>query len=187
MTADMPRAASSRRYTPTSRVLHWLTAILVAGMLIAGLLMTSIGQGLLQDTLYSAHKVTGITVAVLLAVRIAWRLTHPPPPLAPVAGRTIAWVARSNHIVLYILLVNQVVSGYVLTKAGGYPIPILDSVLPSLVSQSKPLSEQATVVHEIGQNLILLFVAVHIAGALYHLLVRKDGVFRRIWPVGEVR
>lgn len=186
MTADTVSVAeASRRYTGTSRALHWLTALFVFGMLAAGLTMTSLGPGPLQDTLYSAHKVSGITLMLIIAVRIVWRMTHRPPALEPVAGHRVALAARTNHVLLYVLLVIQVISGYVLTKAGGYPIPFLDDVLPSLVPKSKPLGDTATLVHQIGKIAILALVALHVAGALYHLLVRKDGVFRRMWPIGE--
>jgi cytochrome b561 len=180
---EAPAGAIGARYTKTARVLHWLTAVLVLGTLPVGLVMTSIGQGELQNTLYSTHKLVGLTLIVIIALRIYWRATHRPPPLQAVTDWRIARVAVANHLILYVLLVVQVVSGYVLTKAGNYPIPLLDSVLPSLVPQSKPLSEGAALVHEINKSLIIVFVAVHICGALYHLLFRKDGVFYRIWPI----
>lgn len=182
-----PSGLAAGRYTATSRALHWLTAILVLGMIPAGLIMTSLPSGALQNTIYSAHKVTGIALLVIIAARIAWRATHPVPPLEPVAGPRIAGVARANHLILYILLSVQVLSGYVLTKAGGYPIPILDSVLPPLVPKNEALGNAASTVHWVNQLLLIGFISLHVAGALYHIMVRKDGVIRRIWPIGAVR
>lgn len=171
------------RYTKTARVIHWLTAVLVIGTLIGGWVMTSIGEGGLQNSMYSSHKVVGIVLILLLAFRIYWRASHRPPSLEAATDRRIAGVAVANHLILYLLLTVQVASGYVLTKAGGFPIPLLDSVLPSLVPQSKPLSEWANQIHAVNQYLIIAFVSLHVLGALYHLLIRKDGVFYRIWPI----
>lgn len=182
-----PPGLAAGRYTTTARALHWLTAILVLGMIPAGLIMTNLPQGQLQNTIYSAHKVTGICLMLIIAFRIYWRLTHKAPALQAVAGPTIAGVARANHLILYALLVSQVLSGYILTKAGGYPIPFLDSVLPPLVPKNETLSKAASTVHWTGQVLLIGFIALHVAGGLYHVLVRKDGVIRRIWPIGEVR
>ena len=173
------------RYGGPARVMHWLTALLVIVTLPIGIWMSSLDGGPLQDRLYAIHKVIGITLLVIIAVRIVWRATHTPPPLAPVAGAQIARYARINHIILYVLLAVQAVSGYILTKAGAFPIPILDSVLPSLVPESKPLSEFFEGVHEFGMWLLIAFVLIHVCGAIYHIAVRKDGVLRRMWPVGE--
>jgi cytochrome b561 len=169
-------------YTATAKVLHWLMAALVLVMLPVGFTMIRVDPGTLQNTLFIIHKGTGATLILLIALRIAWRLTHPPPPLTGLP----AWQARAahlNHLLLYVMLVVMVTSGYVRTVAGGFPIELLGALgIPPLMGKNKAVEDIALAVHQTGMLVIAALVALHIGAALYHLRIRRDHVFWRMWP-----
>ena len=172
--------AAHGSYTTTGKALHWLVAVLVIVTLPVGLIMTSLGSGPMQNALFNLHKGIGVILLALMALRIVWRLTHPAPSLD---GLLPAWqrlTARATHALLYLVLVVMVVSGYTLTTAGGYPIPLLDALhVPPLFAKNEALAKAATAVHVWAWIALAAVALLHIAAALQHL-ARGDGIARRI-------
>jgi cytochrome b561 len=172
------------RYDGTSIAVHWLTVLLVLVQVLAGVTMVNlVGRGPVQDLLYNLHKSAGVLVFLLVLFRLAWRWRHPWPPLPADMPRWQIVLARANHALLYAVLLVMPVSGFVFTAAGGFPVPFLGLVeLSGLVPRHEALSKAALLVHLGGQFLVYALVALHVAGALYHLRIRKDGVFQRMAP-----
>jgi cytochrome b561 len=172
------------RYRPAARLFHWTTAVVVLLMLPVGAIM--IREGLsrdLQNTLFIFHKNVGVLVLFLVLARLLYRALNPAPPLPagmPAVQRRIAAV---SHAVLYGLLILMPVAGYVRVKAGGFPIEMLDALgVPSLVPRSDAIAAAAKSIHYAGGLALAAFVILHVSAALYHGILRKDGVFSRMWP-----
>lgn len=175
---------TTAQYRTTARLFHWSVAILVLLMIPAGVIMIQEGIGReLQNTLFIFHKNAGVLVLLVVIARLAFRLANPPPPLPrdmPDAQKRIAGI---SHFMLYALLVVMPVAGYVRVKAGGFPIEMLDALgVPSLVPRSDALAEAAKSLHYAGALVLTAFVTLHIGAALYHGIIRRDGVFSRMWP-----
>jgi cytochrome b561 len=95
-------------------------------------------------------------------------------------------VAGVTHGLLYALLVIMPLSGYIRVRAGGFPIELLDKWgIPALVPRSDALADLAKAVHYYSSWLIVLLVAMHIGAALQHAVIKKDGVFSRMWPAAS--
>lgn len=176
----MPETA----YRPTARVLHWTVAALVFVTIPVGALMTEPGWArAVQNAMYVFHKNAGVAILLLMLVRLAYRLTHPPAPLPealPVWQRRAAGAAHGG---LYLLLFVMAVSGYVRVAAGGYPLEGLDALgMPRLVPRSETLAAAAKSVHAIVRFPLVALIAAHLGAAAYHGLVRRDGVVARMWP-----
>ncbi|HET6467169.1 MAG TPA: cytochrome b [Geminicoccaceae bacterium] len=171
------------RYDGVSIALHWLTVLMVLVQIGAGVTMEDVGRGPTQDLLYNLHKSLGILILLVVLLRLAWRWRHPWPPLPASMPRGQVVLARANHALLYATLLLMPVSGFVYTAAGGYPVPFLGLVeLSGLVPRDEALSKAALAVHIVGKWTLLALLALHVAGALYHLLIRRDGVFQRMFP-----
>ena len=175
---------SLSRYRVPARLIHWIMALLVLGMIPVGFLM--IQKGLdrsLQNFLFISHKNIGILLLILIVVRLIYRFRNP-PVLTPVAlPKVQEFAARAVHFGLYALLLIMPLAGYVRVKAGGFPIEVLDAMgLPALVPRSEALAEFAKAVHFYGAYAIALLVVMHIGAAAFHGLVRRDGIFSRMWP-----
>ncbi len=177
-------ATPSTSYKSGARWLHWTMAILVLGMIPGGFLM--IQEGLsrsLQNNLFVFHKNVGVLLLVLIVIRLIYRARNAPPPKP---GHLPGWqvkVAAATHGLLYALLFIMPVAGYVRVRAGGFPIEALDAVgFPALVPKSEALAGFAKSVHFYGGWAIAILVAMHVGAALHHGLIKRDGVFSRMWP-----
>lgn len=175
---------TAETYRTPARLFHWTMAVLVLLMIPAGFLMVQpdIGRDL-QNTLFVFHKNVGVLILLLVLLRILYRVFRPPPPLPAAVPAWQARIAGLNHAALYALLVIMPLAGYVRVKAGGFPIEALDAAgVPSLVPRSDALAEAAQAVHFFGALAITALVALHVAAAAHHGILRRDGVFSRIWP-----
>lgn len=177
-------ANTQTRYRSPARLIHWVMAALIVATIPAGFIMTRPGLGrALQDTLFIFHKNIGVLLLILVVVRIVYRLGHKPAPLPSDIPDWQRRIARLSHYGLYLLLVIMPIAGYVRVKAGGFPIESLDAMgAPSLAPRSDALAGVAQSVHYWGAIAISCLIALHIAAALHHGIVRKDGVFSRMWP-----
>ncbi|NKX44022.1 cytochrome b [Roseicyclus persicicus] len=172
------------RYSNTARGLHWLMAVLIVLTVPAGLVMVQEGISRdLQNALFLYHKNVGVLLLLLVAVRLAWRWRNPPPPKPASLPQWQARIAEATHVALYALLVAVPVAGYVRVRAGGFPIESLDALgVPALVPRSDALAEVAKTIHYGAGLLIAAVIALHVGAALFHGIVKRDGVFSRMWP-----
>jgi cytochrome b561 len=159
-------------------------AFLVIPMIIAGIIMTREGiPRPLQNNLFIFHKNVGVLLMVLIFVRLAFRWRNAPPPEPDHLADWQVKVAAVTHGLLYALLVIMPLSGYIRVRAGGFPIETLDKWgIPAMVPRSDALADLAKAVHYYSSWLIVILVAMHVGAALQHALIKKDGVFSRMWP-----
>ena len=174
-------------YSRTARFLHWLIVALVAVQIPAGMYMTYRGGELniwdnVTGALYNGHKLLGVTVLLLVAGRLAYRLFRGAPSPEPTIERWQHVVSRLNHWGMYLLLIGVPVAGYV----GISLFPALDIFglfsLPGVVAPDKQASETAFAIHGLLADALLLLIAIHVAAALFHHFVRKDNVLARMLP-----
>lgn len=171
-------------YRPAARALHWLSAVLIIAAFPVGVAMVDGGFSRpVQDTLYILHKNGGVIILLLVLARLAYRAANPAPPLPQTMPAWQRQVAHLTHWLLYGLVVVMAVSGYVRVKAAGFPLEGLDALgVPSLVPASKPLAETAKAIHATARFALFALILAHVGAALMHGLVKRDGVFQRMWP-----
>lgn len=171
----------SDRYTRTAIVLHWLIAAIVIGQFVWGWSMQEIPKqppGVRADA-FNFHKSIGLTIFLLMVVRLGWRLRHPPPPLPPLPAWQ-AWLARANHRVLYAALFIMPLAGYLGSAWSGYPVKYFGLVLPAWASKEPALKDLCSAVHLVTSWVLLVAVALHVAAAAKHALVDRDGLLARM-------
>ena len=172
------------RYHPLLRLLHWLTAVLVAGLFVAGgwIVYFDPGDGPLKERLYFLHESTGMLVWLLALARVLVRRIAGAPPLpegTPRAVRLIAWL---NHMALYGLLLVQPLLGLADANAWGAPLNWygLFEVPWFFGKTAEPVAQTLSLLHWLGAILLAQLLLMHIAGAAYHIRVRRDGGLRRM-------
>lgn len=176
--------ANPPAYRSTARALHWITALLVLLTIPAGWAMLHAGLTQpWQDALFVFHKNVGVVILLLVVLRILYRAAHPPPPLPASVPHWQAEVAHATHVLMYALLVVMAVSGYVRVVAGGFPLEGLDALgVPRLVPQDDGVAAIAKAVHASARVPLVALILLHIAAAVWHGIVKRDGVASRMWP-----
>ena len=179
----MPDSEPVARYTTTAIVLHWLIAAAVIGLIGWGWWMQTIAKtppGPRVDA-FNLHKSIGMTVLLLMLVRIGWRAGHRPPPWVPMP-RWQEQLARGVHVLLYVCLLVQPLSGYLGSAFSGYPVRFFGVVLPAWASKSEALKDASSVVHLVNSWILAGALVLHFTGSLKHALLERDGCFWRMWP-----
>jgi cytochrome b561 len=172
---------SAMRYTTPAIVLHWLVALLIFVGLPLGLYMVDLPLSPDKLKFYSYHKWIGITVLLLVAIRLAWRATHTPPPLP---ASVAAWQRRASAIVhglLYVLMIAIPLSGWLMSSAKGFQTVWFGVLpLPDLLDKNRELGDLLTEVHKFLNFTLLALVVVHVGAALQHHYIERQPFLQRM-------
>ena len=174
---------SPRRYTGVAILLHWLIALLIFGMFPLGLYMHGLPLSVRKLELYSWHKWFGITVLLLVLLRIVWRLGHRPPPLPDSVPRWQARAAEALHGLLYLLILCIPLSGWALSSASGIQVVWWGVLpLPNLLAPDHALARDLAWWHAWLNYTLAALVFAHVGAALKHQFIDRDGVLVRMLP-----
>jgi cytochrome b561 len=131
------------------------------------------------------HKPLGIAILALALLRLAVRLRLGAPPLPDDLPWPQVLATRLSHIVLYALLIAMPLVGWGMLSAGGYPIVLYGSLhLPTILPHDDRLHALLLTTHVLLAYAFFAIILVHAAAALFHALIRRDGVFRAMAGVG---
>jgi cytochrome b561 len=168
-------SARSPRFAAPSRLLHWLMAVLVLAMLFIGVAMVASPQR--YGLLVAIHKPLGIAILILVVIRFVNRLINRPPPLPATLPPIQRLAAHASHIVLYALMFVMPLVGWGMLSAGGYPIVLFGAwELPPILPPEAALYAALRQVHTVLAYLLFATFLAHLAAALFHGLIRRDGV-----------
>ena len=171
------------KYDNFAILIHWLMVILIFIMFGLGWYMVDLPKGSDERTWFFAlHKSIGLTLALLVIVRTAWRISHKPPALPETIEAWKRKTANITHNLLYILMFLQPVSGYISSSFSGYKTRFWGYPLPHWGWKNQELNEFFTEIHEISSVLLLGFIILHIAGAVSHIAHSEKEIIGRILP-----
>lgn len=174
---------SERQYTGFAKGLHWLMALLIIGLLALGLYMHELPLSPQKLQLYSWHKWAGVTVFVLLLVRVATRIAFPPPALPSPMSRLQQQAAHAGHLALYVLMLAIPVSGWLMSSAKGFQTVWFGVLpIPDLLGKDKALGEALAEVHELLSWTLVAVLVAHVGAALKHHWIDRDDVLTRMLP-----
>lgn len=180
------RSAPVVPYSGTARFFHWLTVLLVAFQIPVGIYMVRRGKATdfdgLTNTLYSGHKLAGVVILAVVVLRLLYRLAHGAPPDEPTLETWQKGAAHANHWSLYLmLLVTPLLGWYALSLYGALDVFNWFS-LPALAAKNADASTRWFLLHWYAALAIVGLVAMHVGAALYHYVIRGDGVLSRMLP-----
>ncbi|HEY0954483.1 MAG TPA: cytochrome b [Roseateles sp.] len=171
---------SPARYTPVAIVLHWLLALAIVGAFCMGVYMADLPFSPTRLKLFNWHKWAGMTILALSALRLLWRLTHRPPADAPMPAWQ-AGVAHVTHGLLYAAFFAVPLTGWAMSSAKGVPIVWFGVLpLPDFVPKDPDLGKLLEEVHGWLAYGLAALVLAHVAGALKHQLIDRDGLMARM-------
>lgn len=173
------RAAA--RFSPLQRTLHWVMALCILAMLFIGVGMVStIRPDYL--TLVSIHKPLGIAILILAFIRLVVRLKRGAPALPADLPEPMKLAAHLSHLAFYLLMIAMPLLGWGMLSAANYPVTVLGMRLPPILPPSDSLHTLLWNAHKYLAFCFFALIVVHLAAALFHALIRRDGVFRAMSP-----
>ena len=174
------------RYTAPARLLHWLMAALLIGLLALGFYMSDLPLSPEKLQFYSWHKWAGVTAFLLVLVRLAWRVTHIPPALPASMPKLMQFAAHAGHLLLYVLMIAIPLSGWLMSSAKGFQTVWFGVLpIPDLIGKDKATGDLLQQVHMILNLILVLTLAGHIGAALKHHFIDKDDILKRMLPTRQ--
>lgn len=168
---------NTHHFNPAQRLLHWLMAVLIVTMLFVGVGMVSTVSRL-HDALLALHRPLGIAILALVALRVVLRVAYGAPPLPDDMPALQRFAAKASHYVLYAMMIAMPLIGWSMLSAGGYPVVLAPGVqLPPIAPHSVTLYAWLRAAHTWVALALYATVLLHFAAALFHGLIRRDGVF----------
>lgn len=191
--AQPPASTAQQRYTAVAIALHWAIALLIIGLIAVGWIMDDFipgGPGSPRTAIIQLHKSFGITVLLLTVVRIAWRLMNPPPP-EPAMPALQKLLASTVHVLLYVIMLVMPLSGWIMASAeiSQHETRFFGTVemyvpgIPGLPEETREgIAEASEGVHHLLPWIIIALLGLHVAGAVKHHFIDKDGLMARMAP-----
>jgi cytochrome b561 len=179
---------TSNTYGALAKFLHWSVVILIIAQYFLAEAAEDLPNGVAKLETVTLHKSVGMLVLLLALARIGWKLANRglPPPVPMPAPQRIA--AAAGHGLLYLLLLAQPISGWMMSSAANYPVTLFDLFqFPALVSPDHDLHEALEEVHEALFGALVVIAVVHAAAAVYHHVWMKDDTLRRMLPFARPR
>jgi cytochrome b561 len=180
-------SAASPRYHGVAIALHWVLALALAAIFGVGLYMADLPFSPLRLKLYNWHKWAGVVILALSALRLLWRATHRPPALPPkIEAAMPGWQVAAHHAthgLLYALFFAVPLIGWAYSSAAGFSIVLFGVLpLPDFVGADKALAALIKPWHELSAFALAALAALHVAAALKHQLLDRDGLVLRMLP-----
>lgn len=173
--------APVNRYNGGARLLHWVIALLMAGMYLTDQVRDYYGRGTPErDWWLGAHASLGITVLGLTILRLFWRLASKAPEAMP-ASPIMHLAAKLGHLALYVATFGLPISGFLRLSSNGRDVMFYGVAIPSPFGKNDTLHNIGELLHNgLWTNLLLFLIGLHVAAALYHHVILKDGTLKRM-------
>jgi cytochrome b561 len=173
------------RYSAVAIALHWLLGLSIFAMFAIGVYMSDLPISPLKLKLYNYHKWAGISFLILSVLRLLWRLTNRPPALPRVIEQAMpGWQTKlyhATHVALYALFFAVPLIGWAYSSAAGFPVVLFGVLpLPDFMSVDKEFAKQIKELHGLSAFALLGLALLHIAAALKHHFIDKDGLINRM-------
>lgn len=176
-------AAFAQPYTRPAIALHWILAVLIIGNLAFGLYMVGLPLSPQKLKYISWHKWVGVTVLIVSAARLLWRLTHPAPALPDTMKAWEKRVANASHTLLYVLFFAAPLTGWLFSSAAGFQTVYLGVLpIPDLLAKDKELADVLKITHRWINYTMATLIVLHVAAALKHHFLDRDDVLTRMIP-----
>jgi cytochrome b561 len=179
----MSQPLSATRYRSGLIALHWLMLVLIIGVYAAIEFRVLYPRGSnIREGLKTLHFVLGLTIFVLVWLRLVLRLTGRVPPIAPAPPRWQLWIANIVEAAMYVFMIVMPLLGWLTLSASGDVVSLWGAALPAPIGADDRLAEQLEEIHVTIGNAGYALIALHTLAALVHHYVQRDNTLKRMLP-----
>jgi cytochrome b561 len=178
-------SAQTAGYGMVAKILHWLIFALLAVQYAIGSIMPHIGRKTVNESWVSWHFSVGAAILFFIVLRLVWRLLHPVPQL-PTLAPWEKFLSGFTHWALYILVLVMTLLGWAATNSRGWDVKLFGVVtLPKISPTGSEWGHECGDIHNVLVYVLLGFIILHVAAALYHYFVKHDQVVGRMLFAGK--
>src|SRR3977135_1029707 len=172
------------RYSRTAILLHWLIALAVLGQIAFGWYLQLIPRGVPDRAVFvNFHKSTGLVIGLLIVFRLAWRLTHTPPPRPESMPAREPSAARLNPALAYACMLIMPIAGYTASNFSKFGVKLFNAVLlPPWGVDDRGVYAFFNGLHVATSYVFVTLIAVHMLAAAKHPVFPRHGILRRMLP-----
>lgn len=173
----MELRSTNDRYGRVAITVHWVSAILIVGLLASGFRAASTIDAATKASLLRVHVAVGVAVLALTLFRLAWWMFADRKPDPLTGSGPIGLAAKSVHALFYVVILGMAASGIgmlVLSGAGPAIFAAHVAALPDFFQYPPRIP------HGLGAHLLVAALALHVGGALYHHFIARDRIFARM-------
>ena len=173
------------RYTTGAIVLHWLVALCLFGQIAFGWFLETIPRGSpLRGPYVNFHKSIGLTLGVLIVLRLIWRLMHRAPEYPAFVTGWERTASKLTQLGLYTCMLVMPLSGYIASNFSKHGVKLFNATtLPPWGTDNPHVYGILNTTHVVTSYLFVALIVIHLLGAARHAL-RRDGIMARMWPSG---
>lgn len=173
---------TAERYGLVARALHWTIGALIVAQIVVGFwTFEFMEKSAERSANIGTHKALGVLLLFFVIARISWRAYDHAPPLPASISAQERTGARLGHMLLYILMLAMPILGLLTNDAGGRSTDVFGLfTVPMMIGENEDLHDFFEDAHKVGAYALGILIVLHLATALYHRFVRRDGVAERI-------
>jgi len=170
------------KYPLLMRLIHWLMAIIILTLIAVGFYMADLPkEDALRDVLYPIHKSFGVTIFMLIILRIIIRFSTAIPPLPHTISKRDGTMAHIAYVVMYGLMICIPIFGYVMSNAFGFKVAWFGIAIPVLVGTDISLGKLFQQLHAYAAFTLLAIIVIHTLAVVKHVWFDKENLLKRIW------
>ena len=159
-------------------MLHWLSAIILFIQIPLGFYLVDLDFGEQRITIEDIHVTLGLTVFYIIIIRLINNILNPTPKLDPSIFKGQRFLAKMNHILLYIAILSITISGILKKLFNGEPLVIIFKEI--IIKENFELADQFYDIHILSNYFLIGLVALHISAVIIHKLFFKENLLKRI-------
>ena len=175
--------STSSKYNIWSLSLHWLMLFLLVAVYLAIELRELYPRGSdMRNAFKDWHFILGLSVWVLLLLRLVARFLHQTPVINPPLVKWQAIGSKIVHLLLYVFMFSMPLLGWLIVSYEGHTVVYFGIELPQLVVVNEAMAETLEDIHETVGEAGYWLVGFHALAALFHHYVVKDNTLKRMLP-----
>jgi len=165
-------------YGLISKLLHWLSAILLIGQIPLGFYLVDLDFGPERLNIENIHVAVGLSLFYLVILRLLYKIFNPTPKLEPSIFKGQKFLAKLNHILLYVTILSITISGIFKKLFNGETISIIFKKIK--IQDNFELGELFYDIHVFSNYLMIALIIIHLMAVITHKLFFGDNLLKRI-------
>jgi len=167
-------------YGVIAKLFHWSMALMMMGLLLAGVYMVGLENSPFKFQVYGLHKSFGIIVLAMVIGRIIWKHINTKPASLNTHQKWEKALSKITHVLLYLGMIGMPLTGWLMSSAGGYPVKVFGFALPSLIEKNPEIGKFMNQSHMIFGYMIIIAIILHAMGAFKHHFIDRDNTLKRM-------